>query len=67
MWNEWGEGNYVEPDLKYSHGWLDALRNELFYIRLHVSLVYHPILQLRAHGDAVLGQHLCPAAQTGKL
>ncbi|MBQ9340253.1 MAG: glycoside hydrolase family 99-like domain-containing protein [Paludibacteraceae bacterium] len=29
-WNEWGEGNYVEPDLKYGHGWLDALRNELF-------------------------------------
>ena len=29
-WNEWGEGNYVEPDLKYGHGWLDALRNEIF-------------------------------------
>lgn len=28
-WNEWGEGNYVEPDLKYGHGWLDALRTEL--------------------------------------
>ena len=26
----WGKGNYVEPDLKYGHGWLDALRNELF-------------------------------------
>ena len=29
-WNEWGEGNYVEPDQKYGHGFLDAIRNEVF-------------------------------------
>ncbi len=28
-WNEWGEGNHLEPDLKYGHAWLDALRDEL--------------------------------------
>ena len=28
-WNEWGEGNYMEPDLKYGHGFLDALRNKM--------------------------------------
>lgn len=28
-WNEWAEGNYVEPDLKYGHGFLDALRDTI--------------------------------------
>ena len=28
-WNEWGEGNHVEPDLKYGHGYLDVMRNIL--------------------------------------
>jgi lipopolysaccharide biosynthesis protein len=28
-WNEWAEGNYVEPDLKYGHGWLDVLKRNL--------------------------------------
>ena len=28
-WNEWGEGDYVEPDQKFGHGWLEAIKNAL--------------------------------------
>lgn len=28
-WNEWGEGNYMEPDLKYGRGFINALRDVL--------------------------------------
>ena len=28
-WNEWGECNYVEPDQRFGHGYLNAIRDAL--------------------------------------
>lgn len=28
-WNEWAEGNYVEPDVEWGRGWLQAIRDVL--------------------------------------
>lgn len=28
-WNEWGEGNYMEPCLKYGHGYINFLRKAI--------------------------------------
>ena len=28
-WNEWAEGNFVEPDETHGHGYLDAIRSKL--------------------------------------
>jgi hypothetical protein len=29
-WNQWAEGNYLEPELQFGHGYLDVIREEMF-------------------------------------
>jgi hypothetical protein len=29
-WNEWAEGNYIEPDMRFGHGYLNILKEKLF-------------------------------------
>jgi glycosyl transferase family WbsX len=28
-WNEWAEGNHLEPDRRFGRGWLEAVRDEI--------------------------------------
>ena len=28
-WNEWAEGNHLEPDLKFGRGYLEVLKEEI--------------------------------------
>ena len=28
-WNEWGEGNFIEPDITFGRGFLEALRKAI--------------------------------------
>ena len=28
-WNEWGEGNHLAPDVKFGHGYLNAIKRAL--------------------------------------
>lgn len=32
-WNEWGEGNYMEPDIKYGRGYIEALAKAINDVR----------------------------------
>jgi len=29
-WNEWAEGNYIEPDIKFGHGYLNKLKESVW-------------------------------------
>jgi hypothetical protein len=36
-WNEWAEGNYLEPDTRFGHRYLDVVREELLWQPLKAS------------------------------
>jgi hypothetical protein len=43
-WNEWAEGNHLEPDLKFGKGYLDVIREEVLAARNGANVVQGAIL-----------------------
>lgn len=39
-WNEWGEGNHLEPDERYQYQWLEQLKNAKQHYKEHDNILH---------------------------
>jgi hypothetical protein len=60
-WNEWAEGNHLEPDQKWGHAYLQATLNALNEpqkIRNYLRKTPHPLIQINTFYKNYIGWRL---------
>ncbi|MGN0187156.1 MAG: glycoside hydrolase family 99-like domain-containing protein [Paludibacteraceae bacterium] len=59
-WNEWGEGNYIEPDALYGKEYLNALKNAINEFQNSDNNLTHACLRILIVGSTNRHKHFAP-------
>ena len=57
-WNEWGEGNHLEPDIKYEHRFLEEVKKAKSYCKISQIEVEHSVNNQEESGTKAIAFYL---------